>query len=110
MKKLNLNLDELHVDTFETQPPLFVQGTVRGYVSEIATGCDGCATYRASECGCSGESGCDTMDACCMANTRGTRTCETTCNQIICGCSAYFTDCDATCTNYQHAAEMSCGC
>ncbi|HEX2076225.1 MAG TPA: hypothetical protein VHG08_00900 [Longimicrobium sp.] len=33
---------------------------------------------------------------------------ETTCKERLCGCSAYFTDCDYTCPNYWNADYASC--
>lgn len=113
MKKLELNLDDLQVDSFDTQPRTRGQGTVFANESEIATGCMSCPTYHYSDCtGCNtGEgTGCDSVDACCMAGTYGGRTCDTTCAQILCGCSAYQTDCDATCINYANSPAMSCYC
>jgi hypothetical protein len=114
MKKLALNLDDLQVDSFEPQPRPRGGGTVLANESEAASWCIGCFTYLNTDCaGCGsggGVSGCDTHDACCQANTEGGRTCDTTCAQIICGCSAFPTDCDATCPNYANSPGMSCGC
>jgi hypothetical protein len=111
MKKLELNLDDLQVDSFEPQPRSRGQGTVYANDSEAPSWCAGCFTYNPT-CGCDSQdgSGCDTIDACCQAGTYGGRTCDTTCFQIICGCSAFETDCDATCPNYANSPGMSCGC
>ncbi|MFL5380898.1 MAG: hypothetical protein ACJ8GN_00095 [Longimicrobiaceae bacterium] len=106
MKKLELNLEDLQVDSFDTQARPHARGTVLANDSEPPTEgyseCTGCNTGAGS--------GCDTNDAVCWANTWGGRTCDTTCAQIICGCSAYDTDCDATCINYVNSPAMSCYC
>jgi hypothetical protein len=75
MKKLALDLNQLQVESFETSEARRPEGTVEGYES----------------------TGCGTIDVCCAAGTEGGRTCDTTCNQIICvGCSG-ATICDVTC-------------
>jgi hypothetical protein len=90
MKKLELNLDTLKVDTFHTEGGETPNGTVFGYVTQYY------------ECGGG------TNDAQCWAGTHGGHTCDTTCHQIICGCSVYPTDCDYTCPGYVNAEYFSC--
>lgn len=90
MKKLELNLNSLKVDTFHTDGPETPDGTVFGYVT----------TFQ--ECGGG------TEDAQCVAGTHGGRTCDTTCFARICGCSQFDTDCDQTCPGYVHADYFSC--
>ncbi|HEX2203442.1 MAG TPA: hypothetical protein VHG91_09105 [Longimicrobium sp.] len=97
MKKLELNLDALQVETFETLEGAGSLGTVNA--------------YDLTEGECTPGSGCDSNDACCWAGTHGGSHCETTGAQIICGCSGgALTVCDATCPGYHAAEQFSCGC
>lgn len=40
MHKIRMELEQLHVDTFETSPALTERGTVHGHWSQVGT-CDG---------------------------------------------------------------------
>lgn len=82
MSKLSLRLDGLEVQTFETLPRVRGRGTVHGHASAEGTGCD-------------------SMDACCQANTEGGDGCDSTQLQDICGCTnggPYNTTCDVNLT------------
>lgn len=90
MKKLELKLDALEVDTFHTDRANGPNGTIFAYVT----------MYH--ECGS------NTDEAQCWASTYGGPTCDTTCFARLCNCSQYDTDCDQTCPNYDQAEFMSC--
>ena len=75
MKKLTLRLDELSVESFDTQPGRSERGTV------LANSDYSCYT-----------------GACCTpAGTYGGNTCETTCHQIRCDCTYLDGTCDLSC-------------
>jgi|SRR5215218_6166345 len=65
MKKLNLDLDQLAVESFDTSAAVRPRGTVRGFdITDSTCYDEGCA---------------------CLTN----RTCDTNCNQETCGASCY---------------------
>ena len=103
MAKLKLALDELQVETFETAADAGPHGTVRALSG-------------------------NTDDAYCWAGTWGGTNCESTGQQIMCGCTAggqnngtcdlssggtcdgYNDTCQNTCPNYPTGeAYQSCG-
>ncbi|HEX6909434.1 MAG TPA: hypothetical protein VF142_03515 [Longimicrobium sp.] len=84
MKKLSLNLDQLHVDSFDTSPQEKTPGTVVGAQ---------CTCYTACTC-----PGCPTCDATCYEPGNG-NTCEHTC--------AYEYTCD-TCVETCANAKTGC--
>jgi hypothetical protein len=93
MKKLKINLDDLQVESFETQPD--GRSTVEAYSGDVTVYDDNC---------------CGTNDVSCNAATYGGgNTCDTTCDQFICtgGCSG-LTVCDATCPGYWDATPTGC--
>ena len=104
MKKLQLRLEDLAVESFGTREPLGGVGTVRGYGGgETGTSggwkctlndlsCDfGCDTYDANTCP-SGESCQGSCDGSCIL------TCELTCAGATCdGASCYETFCGWSC-------------
>lgn len=81
MKKLSLNLDQLSVDSFDTEAPAEQKGTVMGEqcTCQTACTCPGCPTCYNT---------CNANDWTC-ANT-----CET-CNGS-CGGSCWYTECPTT--------------
>lgn len=92
MKKLTLDLDQLQVDTFDTYPERNAgQGTVRGMGPSESCLTDICG-YGCTGNWCQGET-----TAPCQAGTYAGATCDTTCGQIICGCTDLEGTCDASC-------------
>ena len=64
MKKIRLDLDRLHVDTFETSTAELDRGTVRGHWSQIGT--------------------CDAVVATCQINGTCRLTCGSKCGSTTC--------------------------
>ena len=85
MHKLKLDLDQLAVDTFDTEAPPARQGTVYG---------EQCTCYTACTC-----PGCPTCDVSCNGTCGGT--CDASCNGT-CGGS-----CDGTC-DYCTVYNVTC--
>jgi hypothetical protein len=85
MKKLELRIEDLRVDSFETDARERSRGTIRGFDSNSTTGnqiiCEctydvgTCDLTCGQTCGCGTGSGTDTADATCATG-----------NQIQCGC------------------------
>jgi hypothetical protein len=103
MRKLKLDLDQLVVDSFRTEPAPRKPGTVFGEQCTCYTNCTcpGCPTCDAS---CNG-----TCGGTCAASCNGTcaGTCDASCNgtcDYSCGgtCDVYCggTEYDHTCNNY----------
>lgn len=95
MHKLKLDLDQLAVDTFDTEAPPVRKGTVYGEQCTCYTACTcpGCPTCDVSCNGtCAG-----TCDASCNGTCGGScdGTCDATCNGTCYDCTAY----DYTCRN-----------
>ncbi len=99
--KLKLNLDELNVDTFNTEAPARPSGTVFGEQCTCYTNCTcpGCPTCDAS---CNGTCYAS-CNGSCDASCNGTcgATCDASCNW--CG-TAY----DYTCRNYGSCGYPFC--
>ncbi len=97
MKRMKFDLTELNLETFETSFT-FTDDTSQ---AKNARALDDSFTYP--ECGTGFN------DTCAAGTCNGAGlTCDTTCHQVICGCSAYPTDCDATCANYWNALAQTC--
>lgn len=88
MKKLSLSFDALKVETFDTTAPYLGRGTVHGNTGYI------------SECYCTGGWCEGESTTPCQAGTYGGNTCDSTCNQIACGCTGggpHMGTCDLSC-------------
>lgn len=86
MRSLKLTLEDLTVDSFDTTPREGARaGTVYGHESYL------------SECRCTGGWCEGESTTPCQAGTYGGNTCESTCNQIACGCTGYPDTCDISC-------------
>ena len=82
MKKLQLDLDQLAVESFQTAAPARADGTVRAHgVSEVLTECPGC-TLRICPTGESCDAAESCIDSCgdsCNCPTFGGDTCGLSC-------------------------------
>lgn len=66
MKKIRLDIDALHVDSFATDRQARGQGTVQGYASQYP-----CTVYDTCDAGCGGGGGGSGYNTCGTANTCG---------------------------------------
>ena len=85
MKKLRLNLDSLHVESFQTAAPVWGRGTVRMHESQepesIVATCDcpgpgGASAWATCDWSCGG----NCSNATCGGNTCEYQTCADSCN------------------------------
>ncbi len=102
MPKLKLDLDQLAVDSFDTEAPPRRSGTVFGEQCTCYTQCTcpGCPTCDAS---CNGTCG-GTCEASCNGTCGGT--CEASCNGT-CNCGTAY---DYTCRNIGTCNYWQGGC
>jgi hypothetical protein len=99
MKKLKLELDELQVESFQTERGMVQRGTVKGNAPPTSF----CTEYI----DCTWDFGCETQLASCegTCNTCAGGSCEGTC-----GGSCYGT-CDASCNTCGYSCyESDCAC
>jgi hypothetical protein len=96
MRKLSLNVNDLQVESFDTSTLERERGTIRGHGPSESCLTDICG-YGCSGNWCAGES-----TAPCQAGTYAGRTCDTTCAQLLCGCTFGGENngtCDAACNS-----------
>lgn len=82
MRKLQLDLDQLSVDSFDTVAPVEKKGTVFGEqcTCQTACTCPGCPTCDHTYCD---------QDTC-------PATCPYSCDDMSCGGSCWYTECPGT--------------
>ena len=96
MKKMQLNLDALGVESFDTSGADAKRGTVFG---------EQCTCY--TNCTCPG---CNTCDESCNGSCAWQQTCggQNTCD-ATCG-TCYYTGCDYSCFDCPTGSSGICGC
>jgi len=94
MKKLRLDVSNLHVESFSTHFGAHSHGTVEARSETSVTE--------------------DDMSQCCSAQmcTYEGGTCDSTCYQVACGCTGGNTGCDLTCLRTCNGIDDTCyqGC